>query len=134
MENLNTEEIINGLLQNASTYAEDKECIRKAIRLIKELTEKVEAYRQELGKVRVALNNSNEDNKRLTEEKETLTIKCNAWHLAAERVGEEIQVIKANTVREFAERLLRINQHLIITPREIEQVSKDILGKRKEEN
>lgn len=73
MENLNTEEIINGLLQNDSTYVEDKECIRKAIILIKELTE----------------------------ENETLTIKCNAWHLAAERVGEEIQVIKANTVREI---------------------------------
>lgn len=42
--------------------------------------------------------------KELTDENETLTIKCNAWYLAAERVGEEIQVIKANTVREFAER------------------------------
>lgn len=42
--------------------------------------------------------------KELTEDNETLTIKCNAWHLAAERVGEEIQVIKANTVREMQER------------------------------
>lgn len=42
--------------------------------------------------------------KELTEENEALTIKCNAWHLAAERVGEEIQVIKANTVREMQER------------------------------
>ncbi len=42
MENLNTEEIINGLLQNDSTYVEDMECIRKAIRLIKELTEENE--------------------------------------------------------------------------------------------
>lgn len=44
--------------------------------------------------------------KGLTKDNETLTIQCNAWHLAAERVGEEIQVIKANTMREIIAEIL----------------------------
>lgn len=34
--------------------------------------------------------------KRLRAVIEKLIIKCNAWHLAAERVGEELQVARAN--------------------------------------
>lgn len=43
--------------------------------LIKELTEKVEAYRNELGEVRVALAEANNDKKKLTEENERLRAK-----------------------------------------------------------
>ena len=63
--------------------------------------ERVKELTIELDAMRGAANSYKMHNERLTEDNETLTIKCNAWHLAAERVGEEIQVIKANTVREI---------------------------------
>ena len=43
-----------------------------ALALIKELTEKVENYRNELGEVRVALAEANNDKKKLSEENESL--------------------------------------------------------------
>lgn len=121
-----------------------------ALALIKELTEKVEAYRQELGKVRVALNNANVDNKRLTEENERLTINMNAYGLTAKRLAEEnerlkaeVSVkkklldkcvdledrVKADTVREFAERLKAICRREIIVPSTIDRIAEEMLGK-----
>ena len=69
---------------------------------IKELTEKVETYRQELGKVRVALNNANVDNKRLTEENERLN-KANEVYTELEQgcLVTGVKKVQANTVREI---------------------------------
>ena len=47
-----------------------KTMAENALALIKELAEKVENYRQELGKVRVALAEANNDKKKLSEENE----------------------------------------------------------------
>lgn len=47
-----------------------------ALSLIKELTEKVENYRNELGEVRVALAEANNDKRKLTEENERLKEKA----------------------------------------------------------
>ena len=50
----------------------EKNMPKDALALVKELTEKLEAYRQELGEVRVALAEANNDKKELTEENERL--------------------------------------------------------------
>ena len=157
--------ILNSKLAEKVTEQEMMAII-DALALIKELTEKVEAYRQELGKVRVALNNANVDNKRLTEECEKLTINMNAYGLTAKRLAEEnerlrkhnvvliednhilssecIPMTKANTVREFAERLkytLCINNEenteffdYSYTLETIDEVANKILNNTEEEN
>lgn len=38
---------------------------------------------------------------RLKKENETLTIKCNGWHLAAKRVGEDLQNARAEVLEEI---------------------------------
>lgn len=116
MENLNAEQIIQGLRENDSSYKDDQDNIRDAIALIKSQEKRIRA---------------------LTEENERLKNICNSYALQYGTARDKevfLRKEREDTVREFAERLLRINQHLIITPREIEQVAKDILGKRKEEN
>ena len=77
--------------------------------LIKELTEKVEAYRQELGKVRVALNNANVDNKRLTEENERLK-QLNESYAEVEQgyIVTGVKKVQADTVQKFAERFYEL--------------------------
>lgn len=52
--------------------------------------------KQYIGTLQRRIANQRAEIARLREEIETLTIKCNAWHLAAERVGEELQVARAN--------------------------------------
>lgn len=126
--------------------------MKDALALIKELTEKVEAYRQELGKVRVALNNANVDNKRLTEENERWRAECEnqsvLWRQHFESVYQTTketikETIKSNTVREFAERLkytLCINNEenteffdYSYTLETIDEVANKILNKNTEE-
>ena len=49
-----------------------------------------------IGTLQKRIANQRAEIERLHKEVETLTIKCNAWHLTAERVGEELQVARAN--------------------------------------
>ena len=114
--------------------------MKDALALIKELTEKVEAYRQELGKVRVALNNANVDNKRLTEENERLK-KDNEYILmqhafqrrpSGDCWNDVIEKAKADTVREFAERLKAICRREMIFPSTIDRLAEEILNKTEE--
>lgn len=117
--------------------------MKDALALIKELTEKVEAYRQELGKVRVALNNANVDNKRLTVEKKRLNSEVSVKKKLLVRCSDLVETIQANTVREFAERLkytLCINNEenteffdYSYTLETIDEVANEILNKNTEE-
>lgn len=118
--------------------------MKDALALIKELTEKVEAYRQELGKVRVALNNANADNKRLTEECERLK-QLNESYAELEQgyIVTGVKKVQADTVWEFAERLeytLCINNEenteffdYSYTLETIDEVANEILNKNTEE-
>jgi regulator of replication initiation timing len=92
----------NGLCDNDTNAIE-----KYALALIKELTEKVEAYRQELGKVRVALTDANVDNKRLTEENERLSTALANYDRQTEvRIAEEYYTAEAyDELREENEKL-----------------------------
>ena len=72
--------------------------LEEAVALIKELTEKLEIYRQELGEVRVALAEANNDKRELTEENERLSQSlANSKSILANS--------KADTVQKMQERL-----------------------------
>ncbi len=87
MENLNADQIVKALECCTRSGKHCTECvyfyravddicapymIEDALALIKELTEKVENYRNELGEVRFALAEANNDKKELTEENASL--------------------------------------------------------------
>jgi hypothetical protein len=57
--------------------------------------------KQYIGTLQKRIANQRTEIERLHAVIEELTIKCNAWHLTAERVGEELQAIKADTVRKM---------------------------------
>jgi chromosome segregation ATPase len=52
--------------------------------------------KQYIGRLQNRIANQRAEIERLHKEIKTLTIKCNAWHLTAERVGEELQAARAN--------------------------------------
>ena len=92
--------------------------IEDALSLIKELTEEVENYRNELGEVRFALAEANNDKKELTDENERLSV-CNKI-LTANNADLEAELsltydlleeTKADTVRKYREQLHRAFAH-----------------------
>ena len=53
-------------------------------------------FKKYIGALQNRIANQRAEIERLHKDVETLTIKCNAWRLTAERVGEELQVARAN--------------------------------------
>ena len=85
-----------------------------ALSLIKELTEKVEIYRPELGEVRVALAEANNDKKKLTEENKRLNASCTELTQCCTKLetlykieSKRVDTAKADTVKKMQERLLK---------------------------
>jgi chromosome segregation ATPase len=131
MENLNAEQIKKALEccaaddgcvgEECPYYANCQFCITRiskdALALItsqeqriKELAEKVENYRNELGEVRFALAEANNDRKELTEENERLHASCTELTQCCTKLEtlykiecKRVDTVKADTVRKLAE-------------------------------
>ena len=120
MENLNAQQVKKALeccgasVKSCSScpLAKDyspcsKTMADNALALIKSQEQKIEAYRQELAEVRVALAEANYDKKKLTEENDKLHASCT--ELAQEckkwqgRLKIECEYTKADTVRKMQE-------------------------------
>lgn len=155
MENLNAETVKKALeCCSADTtdchscpYSEFSEfnCFdnakKDALALINSQEQRIEAYRQELGEVRIALAEANKERQELTEENERLReqayrLECDLQLNADEKaVAKAIEQTKKATVRKMQERLdkhfchdpafLGVEQRLIMGA--VDQIAKEML-------
>ena len=110
MNELERKEIVKEL-EGLVKFITCPEYVQKALSLIKELTEKVENYRNELGEVRFALAEANNDKKELTKENERLKDKLErtdraliVMDKAHNKLFTESFKIEADTVSEIKTR------------------------------
>lgn len=103
-----------------------------ALALIKELIEKVENYRNELGEVRVALAEANNDKKKLLEEIESLE-KTNEYYFELEQgcYVTGVKNVTADTVRKMQslikERCIKGGIYPAFVANVIDQIAKEML-------